>query len=76
MKKTKSMCEGCYNDFYNQQGNSTTGECWMFAEAEVTKKVEVHINETLDRYKGRTPITTLSCFRKQRYVYFKPGEEW
>jgi len=32
--KTKDLCEGCYNDYYNHYRDEG---CWMFADAQVTK---------------------------------------
>lgn len=35
LKPDKSMCAGCYNDFYNGEGAK---ECWSFKRAKVVDK--------------------------------------
>jgi hypothetical protein len=57
--KSKSMCVGCRNDFYNHGTNSTTGECWMFAKAKVVQATQVGSFQE-PPYKWN-PQTTLTC---------------
>lgn len=40
-EQRKTLCAGCRNDFYNQPGNSTTGECWSLTSSEVVQKTRV-----------------------------------
>ena len=35
MPKSKSMCSGCYNNFYNL---NREGGCWSFAKAKIVKR--------------------------------------
>ena len=68
-KKTKSMCSGCRDNYYNS-GMSTTGECWSFSSARVAKKKFVPMDM---RPPWDLPIiTTLSCHRKPRHVAVGP----
>jgi hypothetical protein len=42
-EQKQHLCPGCRNDFYNQPGNSTTGECWHLQDAEVVQLTQVGI---------------------------------
>jgi hypothetical protein len=60
MTKTKELCRGCYDDYYNQ--NREEG-CWSFKTAKVVKRVRVGIWQQ-PPYTWR-PETVLSCYRAQ-----------
>jgi hypothetical protein len=60
-KKTKTMCQGCYNNRYNQLGNSGKGECCMFATAKVVKRTSVGLWQS-PPYTW-APQIVLSCHR-------------
>lgn len=38
MPKSKSMCSGCRNDFYN---HNCEGECWSFKNAKIVTRMQV-----------------------------------
>lgn len=59
VKPCKSMCSGCYEDYYNS-GASDTGECWSFSSAKVVDKEAYP-----DIYTNHTKVykKTLSCYR-------------
>jgi len=64
MKKLKSklMCSGCHDDFYNCGGvTGMTNHCWSFDSAEVVKGIKIG---TWQRppYKKVPIIQKLSCF--------------
>lgn len=69
MTKTEKLvlCRGCRDNFYNQPGNSTEGECWMLAKAQPVERTSVG---TWQRppYTWQ-PQTTLSC-------HHRDGEHW
>lgn len=67
--KSKDLCRGCYDDFYN----SAPGGCWSYEDATVTRKKFVHIDQ-VPPWKNQ-PVWTLSCHRKQRYVVVGPEVE-
>ena len=61
--KSKALCSGCYDDFYNQ---ARVDGCWSYEGATVCQKKFVHVDQ-------RPPWTnypewTLSCHTKQRFV--------
>ncbi len=68
----KSRCAGCRDNFYNQYGNSHTGECWSLKDARVVLKKEVHIDQRPPW--NQKPIKVLSCFRRPRHVYVDPNQ--
>jgi hypothetical protein len=41
----KDKCHGCSNDYYNREGNSDTGECWMLQSARIIERVRIGIWE-------------------------------
>ena len=61
MKKSKEMCRGCYNDFYNHHRDDG---CWSFKSAKVVKRIKVGTFEDPPYAKERAQ-TCLSCFVAQ-----------
>jgi hypothetical protein len=57
MSKTKKLCRGCRNDYYNQNRD---GGCWSFAEAKVVKRQRVGTWQPLP-YSWH-PETVLGCY--------------
>lgn len=70
MKKSKKLCEGCYNDFYNQGGGGAK-ECWSYAGAEVCKRAFVHVS-MVPPWKVK-PVTTLTCHHKKNHWAIEPS---
>lgn len=59
LKPKKSMCSGCYCDFYNHRENFDGKGCWNFEDAKVCLK-EAYPNiysKKTETYKS------LSCYR-------------
>jgi hypothetical protein len=67
-EKSKELCSGCYDDFYNQRGG-----CWSYDGAKVCLKKFVHIDQR-PPWKN-APEWTLSCHRRQRFVAVGPNVE-
>lgn len=63
MSKSRDMCQGCYDDFYNR--NRTEG-CWSFASAVVVKRVRVGTWQN-PPYLWQ-PVTCLSCYHPEGSV--------
>lgn len=73
VKKTKSMCVGCSENFYNGNNSYGVSECWNFKSAKVCKKKFVPMDM---RPPWTMPSeTTLSCYRKKGYVKVDPKVE-
>jgi hypothetical protein len=69
-KKTKDLCVGCHDNYYNNAVTSNTGECWSYKSARIARKKFVPIDM---RPPWDLPIiTTLSCHRKRRHVAVDP----
>jgi len=72
-KKSKTMCAGCRNDFYNE-GNNTLGvtECWSFKNAAVCTrwKLPWWTAPTVDG--AFQEVTTLDCHHQPgQYAFYK-----
>lgn len=59
MAKTKQMCRGCRDDFYNGQGAQ---ECWLFKDAKVVKRWRIGWWTQMDKTENFSKVVTLSCF--------------
>ncbi len=69
-KKTKDLCVGCRNNFYNGNNSYGIAECWSYKSARIARKKFVPIDL---RPPWKLPvITTLSCHWKQRFVAVGP----
>ncbi len=70
MKKNKSMCSGCVDNFYNGNNPYGVDECWSYAKAEVCKKKFVPLDQCPP---WKMPaVTTLSCYKRKGYVKVDP----
>ena len=49
-QKSKDLCTGCKDAYYNEGNNSNTGECWMFEKAEVINEVKDYRKETNENH--------------------------
>ena len=61
MAKSKEMCVGCRNDYYNH--NRDEG-CWMFEKARIVKRVRVGTWEP-PPYSKKRAAKYLSCYHCQ-----------
>lgn len=68
----RKLCSGCREDYYNQPGNSTTGECWMLSEATLVERTKVGIWQ--DPPYQWTPQQTLSCHRPAGCAWIKQDD--
>jgi hypothetical protein len=69
-KKSKAMCVGCYNDDYNH-GLGGAKECWSYESAVIIKRLAIPVDRS-PPYDPKSAEPTMSCYRKQRWVYVKP----
>jgi len=76
--KSKTMCSGCHDDFYNCGGaTGLTNHCWSYDSAEVVKGIEVGKWEN-PPYVKKPIIKKLSCFHydnSQRCFIKLPEDE-
>lgn len=67
----KKHCSGCEDNFYNQPGNSNTGECWSLKDA--TRESYLLIPVDLPPpYLHIKPEQLPTCYRAKRCVKVKP----
>ena len=70
MAKSKSMCTGCRDDYYN---HNREGGCWSFASARVVERVQVGIWEP-PPYSPDRKQECLSCFQPEGFVMLEPTD--
>ena len=68
--KTKVMCSGCRNDFYNQCRECG---CWNFDSAQLVQRIKVGTFEP-PPYKTTRVGTYLSCYHASGYAMLKPDD--
>lgn len=64
--KTKSMCSGCEDDFYNSQRPEG---CWSYDSAEIKLRKKVSVDQPPPW--EHKPQEYLSCYHQKRYVFFE-----
>ena len=65
--KTKAMCRGCRDDYYNR---NREGGCWMFGNARVVTRVRVGTWEPPPYHPNRAQ-KCLSCYNPDGYSMLK-----
>ncbi len=70
MKKSKAMCDGCYNNDYNN-GLGGAKECWSYPEAEIKQRMAIHVSQPPPYDKNFKPM--MSCYRKPQFVFVEPS---
>jgi len=68
--KTRKMCSGCRDDFYNGHNDLGVNECWSFKDAELVKVIQVGYWER-PPYESRPIEKRLSCYRKRDCIFYK-----
>lgn len=67
--KTTEHCVGCYNNFYNQAGNSTTGKCWSLPSAKLITRFGLGVNTPMNIREAYIKVRKPSCYRRNGVVY-------
>jgi len=62
MKKNKTHCKGCHDNFYN--GNNPLGieECWQYEDAEFVKRIPIGMNEP-PPYLNKKEVKVFNCWQ-------------
>lgn len=71
-EEKKRLCQGCRDNYYNQSGNSTIGECWMLSKAEPVVRTSVGTWQP-PPYTWN-PQTTLSCHHPEGRHWIKSDD--
>ena len=70
-KKSKSMCAGCEDNFYNGNNQYGVKECWSFKKAKVKNRKRVAMSDRPPwKWKGKS---MLSCYHQKGY-WFVDGD--
>ena len=76
-EKSKALCRGCREDFYNEPGNSTSGECWLFKAATVVTRYRIGWWTRPTAPGAFTEVTTLNCHSEPgRFAFYKELPEF
>lgn len=57
------LCGGCGDDYYNRDGHSTTGRCWMLPKAKVVTRYRLGWWTRPTEPGAYTKVVTLDCHR-------------
>lgn len=71
-KPTKSDCNGCHNDFYNDHNPYGVKECWLFKSAEMVNKLDIPVDMRLP-YNHLKPTLRPNCYKRQRECRVDPS---
>lgn len=63
MGKSKSMCSGCRNDFYNENNQYGVKDCWSFKTAKTVTRTRVGTWQN-PPYKW-SPMKILNCYHQE-----------
>lgn len=69
--KTKQMCVGCRDNFYNGNNQYGVMECWHFPTASVEDRIIVGVNQR-PPYDITATKKCLSCYKPSGSVAVKP----
>jgi hypothetical protein len=67
MDKSKAMCNGCRDDFYN---HNVEGGCWSYASAAIVQRVEIGTWEPPPYHPSRKK-KVLSCYHRDGFAMLK-----
>jgi len=70
MKKSKGMCVGCRQDFYNGKNDLGIAECWRYKDAHVVKRWRIGHWTPMDTRANFSRVTVLNCFHRPGQVAF------
>lgn len=70
MKMTKEKCNGCRNNFYNDNNPLGVKECWSFKSAKLENRIVLHKDQP-PPYKSR-PTMKPNCWHGNGYIAIKP----
>ena len=70
--KSKALCSGCRDDFYNDHNPIGVKECWCFKDAEVVTRYRLGWWTQPTQPGSFTKVTTLSChYAPGKYAHYK-----
>jgi hypothetical protein len=71
-EKSKAMCEGCRDDYYNGKNERGIKECWMYAGAKVVRRFKIGWWTQPSSRDAFEEVTTLGCHNAAgRYALYE-----
>lgn len=70
-KKPQNLCADCRNDFYNQPGNSNTGQCWLLKSAKVVTRYKTPWWTRPTEPGAFTKVMTFNCHHEPGRFSFR-----
>lgn len=70
MPKSKQMCLGCRNNFYNGRNDLGVKECWCYKDAKIVKRKMVSYSQVPPW--NQEPIKVLDCMQIPGYALVDP----
>lgn len=69
MTKSKKVCRGCRDNFYN--GNNPLGvtECWCYADAKIKRRWWCDSHTPMGQPGAFVEVRTFGCYRRDGAVY-------
>lgn len=71
MAKTKEMCRGCEDDFYNGNNPYNVQECWSYKNAKIEMRKRVSMHQVPPW--TQKPSKYLTCYHQRGYVFVDGG---
>lgn len=69
MKKDKSKCVGCRNNFYNGNNDLGISECWLLKDAKVKTKYRLPTNVPANIKSAYVKTKIYDCYHETGYVF-------
>lgn len=60
--KSKELCSGCHNDFYNGHNSQGVKECWNYKTAKVVTRYRIGWWIPMDKASNFTEVKVLNCY--------------
>lgn len=61
LEKTKDLCVGCHNDFYNGKNDKGIEECWLYQQARIVERFKIGWWTEPSSLEAFKKVWTLSC---------------
>lgn len=66
---TTKHCVGCRDNYYNQPGNSTTGQCWYLSGAKLVTRFKIYRDTPSNQKRGYIKVQVPDCYRAPGWFY-------
>jgi hypothetical protein len=70
-KKSRDLCSGCENNFYNGNNDYGVKQCWSYSKNKVVKKLRIRVDQC-PPYNKENTSWMLGCFNRKGMCYPAP----